>query len=269
MAQWFWENIEYYSSLFELSITHFTVGSFEMHSANIFPFNVMSVTLSPDKNTRLVNITGGDSYCCDTPDQIILVPCNLNIRRDVTEKHRFLAIHFSVTFPGGADLFSGLSKCISWVSPQLKQRLCNISEDPDKQRAMFSLKSVLWELIAKYSPEPDPKRFMIAHKYAELFQMAKHRRSAALTVQVLADFFNMRSDVFSRMFKRDTGMTPQFFLHDLITKAISSELISTDRKLKEIAELLDFCSEFHMSSFFKRKTGLSPSEFRNKFAKPK
>ncbi len=268
MTQRLWENIEYYSSLFELHISHFTVGSFEMHSTHIFPFNVLSVTLSPDPNSHLINLTGGDSYSCTRNDQFILVPCNLSIRRDITEKLRFLAIHFSVTFPGG-DLFAGMSNCISWNSPKLRQQLFAISNDPDKQRAMFSLKSILWEVIAEYSPEPDPKRFIIAQKYAELFQMAKHRRSASLTVQELADFFDMRSDVFSRMFKRDTGMTPQFFLHDLITKAISSELISTDKKLKEIGVTLDFCSEFHMSAFFKKKTGLSPSEFRTKFTRQK
>lgn len=266
MAQWFWNNIEPHSTLFELSISHFAVGSFEMHSANIFPFNVLSVTLSPDINTRVVNLTGGDSYSCENTNQILLVPCNLNIRRDVTEKHRFLAVHFSVTFPGGGDLFAGMSRCICWNSLQLRRELYAISASTNKTRALFSLKSILWKLIAEHAPEPDPGRLLLARKYAGLFQMARHRKSASLSVNELADFCSLRSDVFSRKFKHDTGMTPQFFLHDILTKAISSELISTDKKLREIAESLDFCSEFHMSAFFKKKTGFAPTDFRKKYS---
>ena len=69
---------------------------------------------------------------------------------------------------------------------------------------------------------------------------------------------------FRQTFKRETGVSPkQYHLQVRLQKA-QDFLTNTDKPLKEIAELLGFHSEFHLSSQFKNGVGLAPSRWRNR-----
>jgi transcriptional regulator GlxA family with amidase domain len=95
--------------------------------------------------------------------------------------------------------------------------------------------------------------------------MFREHGNADLTVGDLAELSNQRQDTFSRSFNRDIGKSPKEFLqNDLINKIIT-HLIDPHANIKEIAAALSFSSEFNMSRFFKKHTGMSPSEYRNKF----
>jgi len=43
------------------------------------------------------------------------------------------------------------------------------------------------------------------------------------------------------------------------------QLLLPGKSVKPVAADLKFCSEFYLSSFFKRMTGISPSEYQAKF----
>lgn len=75
---------------------------------------------------------------------------------------------------------------------------------------------------------------------------------------------NLTPSYFIRLFKRKMKTTPMRYYRGLKIEAASSLLSSTNLHVFEIAEKLQFYSEFHFSRVFKQYTGLSPREYRKK-----
>jgi AraC-like DNA-binding protein len=70
-----------------------------------------------------------------------------------------------------------------------------------------------------------------------------------------------------RIFRELTGLSPyQYYLQFRIHRA-EEMLRDTTLLIKEIAVALQFETSFHFSTFFKKKTGMSPSEWRSGGAK--
>jgi len=67
---------------------------------------------------------------------------------------------------------------------------------------------------------------------------------------------------FRKMFRQYTGTAPGQYQLDLKISKARELLIATDLSVKEIAFQLGFHSIHYFSRIFKKKTGLSPSEFR-------
>ena len=70
---------------------------------------------------------------------------------------------------------------------------------------------------------------------------------------------------FRRMFKNYTGLSPHQYHLQLKIMRAKELLLSTDRSIKEISYDLGFESIHYFSRFFKKKTGINPSDF----SKPK
>lgn len=91
-----------------------------------------------------------------------------------------------------------------------------------------------------------------------------HSINVPITVEKLAAIlFVSRAELISE-FKNEYGITPYAYLLGRRIELAESLLRSTDKKIKEISEYLCFSSEYHFSSCFKKKCGLSPREFRKK-----
>lgn len=65
-----------------------------------------------------------------------------------------------------------------------------------------------------------------------------------------------------RIFKTSFGITPYQYLLERRISTAKIYLISSCKNIKEIAYELGFNDEFHFSTIFKRKTGVSPQAFR-------
>lgn len=90
---------------------------------------------------------------------------------------------------------------------------------------------------------------------------------APVDLKELAASLGLSYDYFRHIFKQQTGMAPyQFHLQLRINRA-RELLCETDMAINEIAIHLQFDTPYHFSRIFKKKTGMTPTEWRNGVAR--
>ncbi|HVV52714.1 MAG TPA: AraC family transcriptional regulator [Polyangia bacterium] len=72
----------------------------------------------------------------------------------------------------------------------------------------------------------------------------------------------MNVDHFSRMFKRSTGLAPHQYLGNIRLERAKQLLADGRTQIIEIAYQIGYANPSQFSAFFRKRTGLSPSEFR-------
>jgi AraC-like DNA-binding protein len=65
-----------------------------------------------------------------------------------------------------------------------------------------------------------------------------------------------------RLFKKIFGITPYTYVLDKKIGFAKKLLMDTNLSVKEIATKLCFSDEYYFSNIFKKKTGLTPSQYR-------
>lgn len=88
-----------------------------------------------------------------------------------------------------------------------------------------------------------------------------------LTLSEIADYVNVHPNYLSALFSKECNKSITSYYDEVRTETIIHYLEYTEMSISEIAILLDFSSFSHFSSFFKKQTGQSPSEYRKKILK--
>ncbi|RJE72014.1 AraC family transcriptional regulator [Reichenbachiella sp. MSK19-1] len=85
------------------------------------------------------------------------------------------------------------------------------------------------------------------------------------TVQYFANELNLSANYLSRLLKNLTGKSTKHFIQDKVIDLAKERLSTTELSVSEIAYTLGFEHIQSFSKLFKRKTDLTPSEFRQSF----
>lgn len=87
-----------------------------------------------------------------------------------------------------------------------------------------------------------------------------------ITVEKLANLGYMSKTTFNRRFKSEIGITPIEYLIEVRIKMAKIMLKRKDNKLTDVALRCGFGSSAYFSSCFLKYVGLTPSEYREKYA---
>lgn len=74
-------------------------------------------------------------------------------------------------------------------------------------------------------------------------------------------------DRFRHIFKQHTGLSPKNFLLQKKMDLAVNQLVLSDMKIINISDILGYTDFFQFSSYFKKRFGLSPRDYRIKYRK--
>lgn len=97
----------------------------------------------------------------------------------------------------------------------------------------------------------------------EYFNSSKLKNNGLPTVKYCAEAMNLSPNYFSDLLRSETGKNTQEHIHYHLLEAAKTLLVSSDKSINEIAYQLGFEYPQSFSKLFKKKIGLSPTEFRN------
>ena len=94
------------------------------------------------------------------------------------------------------------------------------------------------------------------------FAEGNARRNGLPTVRYFAENCYLSPNYFGDLIKKETGSTPQEYIHKAIVSLAKESLLGSDKSVSEISYDLGFQYSQHFNRFFKRNTGVTPSEYR-------
>lgn len=104
-----------------------------------------------------------------------------------------------------------------------------------------------------------------AETLADTFFALLHRHyMTERSLAFYADRLCITTKYLSKVIRRTTGRTVYYWIEEFVAKEAKRLLRSTDATMTEIAERLNFPNSSFFAKFFRRHTGSSPIEYRNR-----
>lgn len=91
----------------------------------------------------------------------------------------------------------------------------------------------------------------------------KHERLGLPTVKYLAEQVHLSPNYLSDLLKKETGLSAQEHIHQVIIEEAKNLLKQSDRSVAEVSDALGFEYPQYFGRLFKRMTGLTPRSYRN------
>lgn len=229
------------------------------------PFLSVSVCLreNPDAPSSSVNLKTGEVNISHENDICLELP-GVARRYTLTTANEHLCIHFRLELFPGAGVFPEDGSCMVINSPALR-RECEESfqaSDPVLRLAgcqEFALKICRMHWPRSYAADLGARRF-----FEPVLRYIREQVSAETQIEELAGILGCSGDLFSRRFHAIFGESPKKYLQKELFSRAALLLVDPEMNVKEVAAKLGFSSEFYFSKFFKRLSGMSPSEYRQR-----
>lgn len=202
---------------------------------------------------------------------------------------RMLSIRFHCTWPGGQPVFNLKqgAPVASTAAPELEQVAVDLDNRvrttyhgvgawlpgaPSNLMAYMEVQQLFTRWLGVYIKTLlqlgySPSRFEVADPRVmrAVWILDHHPLNVPLPEAQLASQINLSVGQFARLFNQQFGISPFRYLERRrLTEAIE-RVRGSDSSQKAIAIDLGFNSLSHFSSWFRRKTKLSPSDFRNNY----
>lgn len=91
----------------------------------------------------------------------------------------------------------------------------------------------------------------------------KLKTSGIPSVKHCAEVMNLSANYFGDLLKSETGRNAQEYIHYFLLEKAKNLLVSSEKRINEIAYVLGFEYPQNFSKLFKKKVGVSPTDFRN------
>lgn len=139
----------------------------------------------------------------------------------------------------------------------------------DRERKAEKILSLYNELLLDFTKEMAelPKQKVYSMQVIKAMEYICKHRNERLTVQEIADVLQINRSYLSSLFGKETGSSISDFIRAEKVKAAANMLKFSEYSYSDIAEYFGFASQSHFIQCFKKQTGLSPKEYRTKYAR--
>lgn len=98
--------------------------------------------------------------------------------------------------------------------------------------------------------------------YSEFISQVVNYCRTYSDVHFYADQLNVSSRYLAQVTRRISGKAPKTIIDEYLSREIERQLSTTTKTVQEIAADLGFSSQAHLTKFFKKTNGVTPSEYR-------
>lgn len=206
---------------------------------------------------------------------LIIVPPKLKHTVTETAKNtRKISVTFSILENGPyADFAGSMNKCLTSKIPQRIEDCIKYIIEENKNRSRLSdiiignrIFETVITLLRLCGISEDSKPFETPGEDARLSiakQYIKDNIEFNPKLPDVAAFCYIGTKQLTRLFKAFENTTPALYIQKQKFRHIEKLLMNTELSLKEISEKMNFSSEYHFNSFFKKIAGTPPGEYRN------
>lgn len=211
---------------------------------------------SPFQNIQILSKTNikiqmlsfhGDFYCIEFHKKE--VACNGLLFNNI-----YLFPHFSLT----ESTFNEISDYFS------KIKEINPSED-FSGAVLRSYLQLILAICSKVKSKFLPEKDLIKKDFTELkdFQnLVEQHFLVEKSPAFYADLLHISPNALSKKIKAEFKKTPSQIIQERVILEAKKQIHLTRKPMKEIAAALNFEDEFYFSKYFKKHTGISPTQFR-------
>jgi iron complex transport system substrate-binding protein len=209
-----------------------------------------------------------------------LFHCGKDTRLSIFPSCEFLEYYVVLYKTGESQFYSEeLKKLLQHVNPFQRQYcftpqnpvliteiLCNMYEHwhPSAPIEKFYEKSLFYQLI--YEIHKELAQISILEFDSDIvgktIRYLEENYATHISVQDICQRIGISYSHFYRLFKKETGSSFQSYLLKIRLEKARQYILESDYTLSEIAKFTGFYDEFHLSSSFKKLTGISPFTFR-------
>lgn len=151
----------------------------------------------------------------------------------------------------------------------LKEKIMKLSESQDFD-SLLNFLSILFDLSISRN-----QKILATPSYVGHFNISKSRRietvnefirqniQQEIKIKEVADLVNMSETAFSHFFKKRTKRSFSDYIADLRVGHAARQLMETEKNISEICYDCGFNNISNFNRIFKKKLGVTPSEFRS------
>ncbi|MBQ8989934.1 MAG: helix-turn-helix domain-containing protein [Prevotella sp.] len=123
-------------------------------------------------------------------------------------------------------------------------------------------RGILYILMSRFLKQAKPKTEVRDDRIHQTLTYIRRNINSRLEISVLADKACMSKDHFIRVFKRETGETPNVYIAKRKQEKAELLLVTTDLPIKNIATALGFDDHSYFNKLFKKLSGITPQQYR-------
>lgn len=213
-------------------------------------FEALAIALSSDYCIELADMAGLDWTFRSMMQQHEVI--HLDELQIDSFNHIFDFLNFKIQSPDT----SNKGRCMDHLLLSLIYQLLDMRTPQELPRQSYSPQENLMQRFTKLLKDSNPLT-------PSAGTIEGKRSSGYLSVNEYADLLCVTPKYFSMTCKRLTGLTAGQIIDEEIMTTAKLLLRDNTKSIKQIAEMLGFANQSHFGTYFNRKAGMSPQQFRN------
>lgn len=123
-------------------------------------------------------------------------------------------------------------------------------------------RGIVLMLMSRFLTVATPKARVKDNRISNAINYIRDNLNNRIEISQLADMACMSKDHFTRMFRKETGETPNQYI--ILRKMEKAELliVTTDMSVKSIANALGYDDSSYFNRLFRKQTGITPQQYR-------